>query len=190
MNVSMKAKIVFVIFYVQFFQYSYSQTYISDSLRVAEEKNIQNKAIKFEKIEVKSNPEKSVIIPFDESVLSKKTFYMTSFEIVSSDENQSKASIDEYYQQVKSKLEILELMIDLDKNWIYFVETKTRIFNGSAITLNYESVPKTILISGCNDCSDSKFNIVNISEKELIIDLPSQDENQFFSTRIYLQTKI
>lgn len=179
-----------LIFHMQFLQYSYSQTYISDSLRIVEENHIRSKRDQFEKIDIQTNLQKAVIIPFDESVLSEKSYFMISFDAVSTSGSQTKASIDDYYQQVKSKLQNLELIIDFAKSQIHFVDTKTREFNSSPFTINNESGPKYILISGCSDCSESKFNIVNMSEKELIIDLPSQDENQFFSTRIYLQTKI
>lgn len=179
-----------LIFHMQFFQYSYSQTYISDSLRIVEENHIRSKGDQFEKIEIQTNSQKAVIIPFDESVLSEKSYFMISFDAVSTSGSQTKASTDDYYQQVKSKLQNLELIIDFEKSQIHFVDTKTREFNSSTFTINNESASKYILISGCIDCSESKFNVVHMSEKELIIDLPSQDENQFFSIRIYLQTKI
>ncbi len=184
------AIILIVISYLQLFQFSYSQTYISDSLKSREEKHIQSKDSKIEKVETPSTFEKAIIVPFDETVLSEKSYFMTSFEVVSTTDNETKASFDDYFQQVKSKFEHVDLIIDFENSQIHFVDKVTREFNSSPFTQSTESTSMYLLISGCKDCNELKIQIEYVSLNELIIKIPSQDEDDFFSTIISLKTKL
>ncbi|MDB5226956.1 MAG: hypothetical protein JWN78_1149 [Bacteroidota bacterium] len=159
------------------------QTYASPELKAKVEKEDAAKAAKTGIVKSKSAPEaredEMKRAPFDFNLL-QGIYRLQKVEAIDHSGKHTAEEMKRFTKEAEGEFAARDWAVNMDRSIIYFVR---RNDNTNYRYINFYRQGKYMLETGCTNCEETKFEIIENTNQALVLELKPQDEGQYFMYR-------